>query len=105
MYDKICPECGTRLSHFYKTYMLGCPKCYSSFREELSPVLKEIHGATYHTGKTLEVVGVDRELLNEYDRLIKLREEATLERKFSQINEITEQILSLAEELKRRGLL
>jgi protein arginine kinase activator len=105
MYDKICPECGTKLSHFYRTYMLGCPKCYISFREEIIPVLREIHGATFHTGKSLEVVGVDRELLTEYDRLIKMREDATLEGRFSEINNITKQILELAEVLKRRGLM
>ena len=105
MYDKICPECGTRLSHFYKTYMLGCPKCYQSFCDEMIPVLKEIHGATFHSGKTLKVIGVDRDLLDKYDRLIKMREDATLEGRFSQINQITEQILSLSEELKKRGLI
>ena len=68
-------------------------------------MLREIHGATFHTGKSLEVVGVDRELLTEYDRLIKMREDATLEGRFSEINEITKQILELAEVLKRRGLM
>ena len=105
MYDKICPKCGTKLSQFYRTYMLGCPNCYVAFSEQLTPVLKELHGADFHVGKKPKVVGVEKELLFEYERLIKMREQAILEGDFSNLNEITAEIVSLSEELKRRGLI
>lgn len=105
MYEKICPVCGTKLSQFYRTYMLGCPNCYKAFGGEIIPVLKELHGASFHAGKVPKVVGVDKELLVEYDRLLKLREQVILDGDFSNINEITAEIVSLAEALKKRGLM
>ena len=105
MYDKICPNCGYRLSEFYRTYLLGCPDCYHSFEEEITTAIKKIHGATFHTGKTLKIVGVNRELLSEYERLIKEKEDATLDGRFSRIKELSAQLIELSEELKRRGLL
>ena len=105
MYDKICRACGRRLSEFYETYMLGCPECYKAFESEITASLKKVHGAFYHSGKTPKTHDLDRELINEYERLIKMREQATINGEFSQIKELSAQIASLYEELKLRGLL
>ena len=105
MYEKVCNYCGTTLSEFMKTYMLGCPHCYQAFENEIITSLKSVQGKTFHAGKTPKIVGLDRELLNEYDRLIKEKEDATLDGRFSRINELSQEILDLAEELKRRGIL
>ena len=53
----------------------------------------------------MKIVGVDRELLSEYERLIKEKEDATLDGRFSKIKELSAQLIELSEELKRRGLL
>ena len=105
MYDKVCPVCGTRLSDFYNTYMLGCPECYRAFSDEIEASLKKVHGCAVHAGKTPKTIGVDRELLLEYDRLVKEREDAILQGRFAEIRELTESIMQLTEELKRRGLM
>ena len=105
MYDKICPTCGTKLSQFYRSYMLGCPDCYANFEREITMALKKIQGATVHAGKTPKVVGIERDLLTEYQRLIKEKEDATLDGRFSRIKELSAELVELAEELKRRGLL
>lgn len=105
MYDKICKACGRRLSEFYETYMLGCPECYKAFESEITASLKKVHGAFYHSGKLPKTHDLDRELINEYERLIKMREQATINGEFSQIKELSAQIASLYEELKLRGLL
>ncbi len=105
MYEKVCKGCGTRLSQFYNTGMLGCEKCYQAFESEIMVALKKIQGRTFHTGKTQKVSGLDRELLSEYNALIKEKERATIEGRFSDIRELAEQILSLSEELKERGLM
>lgn len=105
MYDKVCKKCGTLLSEFYNTGMLGCEYCYKAFEKEVLIALKKIQGRTFHTGKTQKLSGLDRELINEYNRLIKEKELATLDGRFSDIRELAEQILELSEELKARGLL
>ena len=105
MYDKKCKDCGTLLSGFYHTFMLGCPNCYKAFRTEINAAVKKAQGATFHVGKAPKVTGLDRELVDEYSRLIKEKERAGLEGRFSDMHELSVQILELAEELKRRGLM
>ena len=105
MIDKICANCRRRLSEFYNTGMLGCPNCYKSFSNEIDLSLRKIQGATYHSGKSPKINSEDKDLLLEYQRLIKEREEATLSSKFSRARELSEQINSLYVTLKRRGLI
>jgi protein arginine kinase len=46
--DRKCPECHSRYS---RSALLGCPTCYTEFREELIPEIRRIHGSTIHKGK------------------------------------------------------
>ena len=105
MYDKVCPTCKTLLSQFYNTGMLGCPDCYKAFEREINIALKKVQGRTSHVGKTPYGTELDKKLLAEYQMLIKEKERAGLEQRFSDMNELSEQILTLAEELKNRGLI
>ena len=41
-----CPECGYTIDRFNETSLLGCEKCYDTFKEELLPVIKNIQGTT-----------------------------------------------------------
>ena len=47
-----CPQCGIKFAEFRSTGRLGCPHDYEAFREELMPLLENIHGETRHAGKT-----------------------------------------------------
>ena len=47
-----CPSCGLSYEDFKKKGRLGCGKCYETFRRSLLPLLKKIHSATTHVGKT-----------------------------------------------------
>ena len=50
MKEKTCVECGYTLSQFNKTGMLGCPKCYESFKTEIHSIIKDVQfGNTCHT--------------------------------------------------------
>lgn len=46
-----CNTCGFNLSDFERIGRLGCPKCYDAFSEQLSPLLRKIHGFDRHVGK------------------------------------------------------
>ena len=46
-----CERCGTTLSQFRKSGRLGCPGCYQAFREQLQPMLLQIHGRVQHAGR------------------------------------------------------
>ena len=47
-----CPVCGMKFIDFRNTGRLGCPHDYAEFKEELTPLLENIHGDTRHCGKT-----------------------------------------------------
>ena len=47
-----CPVCQITFGEFRSTGRLGCPHDYEVFRDELMPLLENIHDETRHTGKT-----------------------------------------------------
>jgi protein arginine kinase activator len=47
-----CPGCGMRYSQFARTGRLGCPECYTAFAVQMKQILRRIHGATRHKGKS-----------------------------------------------------
>ena len=47
-----CPHCGIKFVDFRNSGRLGCPHDYESFREDLMPLLENIHGEVKHCGKT-----------------------------------------------------
>ncbi|MDL2217169.1 UvrB/UvrC motif-containing protein [Christensenellaceae bacterium OttesenSCG-928-M15] len=45
-------ECGMTLCAFQKAGLVGCAKCYDTFRRQLSPVIKRAQGGrTVHVGR------------------------------------------------------
>lgn len=50
-YETRCSNCGTYYSEFKKGGLLGCSECYSSFGDELGPVLRRVQGNVKHVGK------------------------------------------------------
>lgn len=105
MYDKTCRACGTRLSEFYNTGMLGCPDCYKAFGVEINTALKKIQGRTLHVGKRPRVSKEDKDLLKRYKDLLSKKENAGLEGRFKDMTAYNVQIAEIMEELKARGLL
>ena len=49
---RICPVCKMTFQEFRNSGRLGCPNDYVVFREELMPLLENIHDETRHCGKT-----------------------------------------------------
>ncbi len=46
-----CTVCGATFSNIAKTGKVGCAECYNTFKNELLPYLKRVHGSTVHAGK------------------------------------------------------
>ena len=104
MYDKVCSKCGYQLSYFYRTGMLGCPKCYEAFEKEITQSIKNYQSGVVHKGKR-PTLGVEKQLLDEYKRLLAEKELAVMEGRFADVKEISSSIYELAEELKKQGLI
>lgn len=65
-----CPSCGLKFVEFRNSGRLGCPHDYQEFREELLPLLENIHGEARHCGKTPRRMPPNKEAQSE---LIQLR--------------------------------
>jgi protein arginine kinase activator len=48
---RTCPHCQISFGEFRNTGRLGCPHDYEVFRDELMPLLENIHDETRHAGK------------------------------------------------------
>jgi protein arginine kinase activator len=50
-----CPDCGMSWQEFKDTGLLGCPKDYELFLNQLNGVIERAqNGANHHTGKMIE---------------------------------------------------
>src|SRR5437660_247160 len=47
-----CPHCGIKYMEFRGEGRLGCPHDYAVFRAGLEPILRRVHRATAHVGKS-----------------------------------------------------
>ncbi len=46
-----CQNCGFTYMDFKRIGRLGCGECYETFKKNLTPLLKKIHGSDQHLGK------------------------------------------------------
>jgi protein arginine kinase activator len=47
----VCDACGFTASQLKKIGRMGCPECYTAFREGLDGLLRNMHKGTRHVGK------------------------------------------------------
>lgn len=102
--EKKC-VCGRTLEQFYKTGMLGCPKCYDTFEEEIDVALDKIQHGPRHVGKKPYIDAESRRLLNEYQLLKERKEKAIMQKRFAEMTEISVKMNELVPILKEKGLL
>ena len=46
-----CNNCGTTFDNFINSGEFGCSSCYGIFENRISPILKNLQGATRHVGR------------------------------------------------------
>lgn len=47
-----CSNCGLTFDEFTRQGRFGCGECYTAFRSRLEMIMRKIHGASMHRGKT-----------------------------------------------------
>lgn len=47
-----CSGCGLTYREFKESGRLGCANCYETFKQQLKPLLRRIHGSNAHAGKS-----------------------------------------------------
>ncbi len=64
-----CAGCGMTYYDFQKGGKLGCSECYKTFQEDLSLLLRKIHGSDRHAGKMPTGIPEDEKNTDEIRRL------------------------------------
>lgn len=97
----VCPTCKLTFRDFRSQGRLGCAHCYIAFRDELLPLLENIHGETQHCGKFPKRTPNDSQ--KQY-QLIKLRNDlrqAVADESYEQAARIRDEIAHLEAELSK----
>ena len=101
--DKIlvCKNCGMKYQEFLQHGVFGCPQCYESFREPLGACIKNIQGASRHTGKIPKGFQTTTEQIvhsmSEIDRLSIRLQQAIEKEEFEEAAKLRDTIRDLKE--------
>lgn len=97
-----CPNCGITFKEFRSQGRLGCAHDYIAFREELLPLLENIHGEVQHVGKVPKRAP---DASQRQFRLVKLRSRlraAVEEEQYEEAARLRDEIAVLEAELNPR---
>ncbi len=91
-----CPSCGLSYADFKKKGRLGCANCYATFKHFLTPLLKKIHSATRHVGKTPATIEkVVPQASDEIEQLKKALERAIKTEEYEEAAKLRDKIKEL----------
>lgn len=99
--DLRCPSCGFSLDDLRKTQRLGCSHCYDAFREELLPVLQNLHDAVRHTGRLPQGIAATRRLQDELSGLKQELGNAVAAESYEQAAELRDRIQQVEQSLEQ----
>jgi len=78
-YEKIkeekCTKCGYTFSDYANTGLLGCDECYNTFENKLAPILKKLHGRSYHIKEEKHIKNDKEFIQNGKDDIENLKQE------------------------------
>jgi protein arginine kinase activator len=92
-----CPICGIKFVEFRNSGRLGCPHDYQEFREELAPLLENIHGETRHVGKTPRRLPQSKQTQSELIQLRKQLQQAVTKEAYEEAARLRDRIRQLEE--------
>ncbi len=92
-----CPHCGIKFVEFRNTGRLGCPHDYQEFREELAPLLENIHGEIRHCGKTPRRLPQNKQAQSELIQLRKQLQQAVTREAYEDAARLRDRIRELEE--------
>ena len=94
-----CQICGIKFVDFRNTGRLGCPHDYIEFRDELTPLLENIHGETKHCGKSPRRQPQTQQMQNELIQLRKQLLQAVNKEAYEEAAKIRDRIRQLGGKL------
>lgn len=100
--ELVCPNCGMSYQDFQQTGKIGCSVCYSTFRRQLEPLLRRIHGSSIHSGKIPHRSGGRLEMKHEIETLRKALKECVAQEEYEKAAELRDRVRLLEKELGQK---
>ncbi len=97
--ELVCPNCGMSYRDFQQTGKIGCSVCYDTFRAQLEPLLRRVHGSSVHSGKIPHRTGGRLETKHEIEVLRAALKESVEKEAYEQAAEYRDQIRALERKL------
>ncbi|XJZ27409.1 UvrB/UvrC motif-containing protein [Bacillota bacterium Lsc_1132] len=99
-----CERCSMTYPQFVKVGRFGCSHCYETFKEQLKPVLRRLHGGNWaHHGKIPKRAGGGIHLRKKIEELKGLLKEKIAHEEFEKAAEIRDEIRSLEKRTAEGG--
>ena len=93
---KSCPDCGMTIMQYKESSLLGCPQCYSTFLEELLPVIARVQDKhTQHVGRAPDNSNVDVDRHLQIRRLLRKLESAVNQEEYETAATLRDQLREL----------
>lgn len=97
--ELVCPNCGMSYHDFLQTGKIGCSVCYATFRRQLEPILRRIHGSSTHSGKIPHRTGGTLETKHQINLLRARQQEAVEQENYELAAECRDRIRALEQQL------
>lgn len=95
-----CNQCSMTFQQFIKVGRFGCAKCYSTFRDQLKPILSRLHsGNGSHNGKIPKRIGGNIHIQKSIAELKHKLKTLILNEEFEKAAEIRDQVRALERKL------
>lgn len=104
--DLQCSECGLTFKQFAQQGRFSCGSCYKAFRHRIEPIMRKIHGASLHRGRSpvFEAIKVTGETaivpVQEEERLATELKKAIESEDFERAAEIRDKLKAIRENLE-----
>ena len=92
---KICPNCGMPIEDFRRSGLLGCAKCYTTFRMECLSAARRVQKSIFHTGNR-PTQDENRQLFIEQAQLVERYSQAIREGKMKEADELHHRLEEIA---------
>lgn len=101
--EKKCPNCGCTYSEIAEHGKVGCPECYTVFRDALASLIHSMHGTTTHNGNVPARHRAKLERKQQLERMKKSLQEAIQNENYENAAKIRDEIRKLQSETQKEG--
>lgn len=98
-----CSNCQLTYNEFKRSGKLGCSVCYHDFREQLTPLLRRLHGNSEHVGKIPRQSKGKLNKIRKIKQLKKKLQELILKEEYEKAAKTRDEILKLEGVLKKKN--